>query len=95
MNEIRPQFYTIPKKLTLNGLRPDIVKLLDRNTGENFCNTGPGNYILDRTPKKKKKEKKRSNTRKTHRTTKTKRLLHSKGRNSSKKDNLLNGRKYL
>ena len=94
MNAIRPQYYTIPKKLTLNGLRPDIVKLLDRNTGENFCNTGPGNYILDRTPKKKK-EKKRSNTRKTHRTTKTKRLLHSKGRNSSKKDNLMNGRKYL
>ena len=57
MNEIRPQFYTIPKNLTLDGLRPDTVKLLDRNTGENFSNTGPGNYILDRTPKKKKERK--------------------------------------
>ena len=65
MNEIRPQFYTIPKKLTLNGLRPDIVKLLDRNTGENFCNTGPGNYILDRTPKKKKRKEKKQHKKNT------------------------------
>ena len=55
MDEVRPQFYTAPKKITLNGLRPDTVKLLDRNTGENFHNTGAGNVFLDRTPKKKKK----------------------------------------
>ena len=76
MDEIRPQFYTIQKKLTLNGLRADTVKLLEGNTGYKFHSVGPGNDFLDRKPKKKKNSQA---TQKNHTELhKTKRLLHRK-----------------
>ena len=52
-----PNFIPFKKKLTLNGLRPDTVKLVEGNAGYKFRSIGPGNGFFDRTPKKKKPHK--------------------------------------
>ena len=70
-----PNFIPFKKKLTLNGLRPDTVKLVEGNAGYKFHSIGPGNGFFDRTPKKKTSQATQEKHTELH---KTKRLLHSK-----------------